>query len=302
MISFSNKIGYDIKTFFEESLELMQVHHSNIVSYFVEEGDFSKEAFGLLDKLENKSQIIYSKLRTNRNKLNNFLDFVIFDQIEDFISVFRSIQNYSRWYKSSIIKGRFKTTTEVNFVLRQNQTLENLSQEIGWQNQDEGALDLALRNKIKETDYDLQGGLIFKFAYQNEKSLKLQTVVDEMTGENLLGKDIQAKLEFKNDDLVYLTPQDTFHQTCEILTNLMKNSNPEFPNDGFDKSAISNKNLMKVRLPSFIRQIYAVAKKDDTIASFSVSDIVESGDSLRIEMQYRSYLNSEPVKKSVYGN
>lgn len=302
MISFANKIGYDIKTFFEEGLELMRVHHSNIVDYFVKEGDFPKEAFSLLDKLENKSQIIYSKLRNNRNKLNNFLDFVIFDQIEDFISVFRSIQNYSRWYKSSIIKGRFKTTAEVNFVLRQNQTLENLSQEIGWQNQDEGALDLALRNKIKETDYDLQGGLVFKFAYQNEKSLKLQTVVDEMTGENLLGKDIQAKLEFKNDDLVYLTPQDTFHQTCEILTNLMKNSNPEFPNDGFDKSAISNKNLMKVRLSSFIRQIYAVVKKDDTIASFSVSDIVESGDSLRIEMQYRSYLNSEPVKKSVYGN
>lgn len=300
--SFSDKLGFDVKQFFQNCFTLLQDYQPKLVTYYTKEGTFPKEAFQLLDKLEAQVPVIYNKLRVNRENFDNYSDFLVFDQIEDFVSIFKTIENYSKWYKSSTIKGRFKQTTEVNFILRQNQTLESFSSEVGWNNREKGALDLALRNQIKETDYDLSGGMVFRFAYQNDKKIELQTVVDEMTGENLLGKDIQSTLEFKNDDLVYLTPADTFLQTCEILTNLMKNSNPEFPDEGFDKSAISNKNIMRVRMSTFIRQMFATVKRDDTIASFSISDVSIDGDALSIEVQYKSYLGGEPVKKAVYGN
>lgn len=301
MVKFSNKIGFDVKTFLEESLYLIQDGQASFVSYYTQGSEFPKDFFDLLDKLLSQTKTIYRKIAINREAFDNYIDFIIFDQIEDFVSMFNLINNYSRWLRSSIIKGRFKNTTEIDFVLRQNQTLEELSNEIGWTSREQGALDLALRNQIKETDYTVDGGLTFKFSYQNDNSFSLQTVVDEMTGENILGKDLQAKFEFKDDDLVALTPSQTFLQTCEILTGLIKNNNPEFPSDGFDKEAISNRNIMKVKLSTFIRQMYAVVSKDDTISSFSITDVVEEKDCLRVEMQYKSYLN-EQIKQSVYGN
>ena len=302
MKPFSERLGYDIQAFLLKSLDLVQNYQTELMNYYTEEGVFPREAFLLLDKLETEATQIYNKVRINREKLTNYMDFVIFDQVEDFVSVFKTIENYSRWLRSSTIKGRFKRTTEVDFVLRQNQTLEAFSAEAGWSDREQGALDLALRNQIKETDYNLNGGMVFKFAYQNDKRIELRTVVDEMTGENLLGKDIQATLEFKGDDLCYLSPRDTFFQTCEILTNLLKNTNPEFPIDGFDKSAISNRNIMRVKMSTFIRQMFSTVKKDDTIASFAISDLAEDGDCLKIEGQYKSYLDSEPVKQVIYGN
>lgn len=299
MENFSDKIQMNIDSFFQESLQLLQDYQPDLVKYYSNEGDFPKKAFDLLDRLENFVSLIYQKVRQNRNNFNNLSDFVVFDQIEDFVSAFRMIENYSKWLRSSVIKGRYKTTTEINYILKQNQTIEDVSAEIGWADREQGFLDLTLRNQIKETDYDLHGGLVFKFAYQNDKALQLETVVDEMVGRNLLGKDFGSKIGFKDDDILYLSPEDTFYQTCEILTGLMKNSNPEFPTDGYDKSSISNKNLMRVRLSTFIRQMYETVAKDDTIASFSITDVVEEDDTLNIIVEYKSYLNAENVKMKV---
>ena len=302
MKNLGDKINFDVRGFFENSLILLQDYQSRLVSYYTNDGDFPKDAFDLLDRLESEVKQIYSKVKVSRSALDKFSDFVVFDQIEDFASTFRVIENYSRWLRSSTIKGRYKRETEIDFILRQNQTLEELSDEIGWDSREKGFLDLTTRNQIKETDYDLSGGLVFKFSYQNEKNFQLVTVVDEMTGENILGKDVARQLRFEEDDLLALSPADTFFQTCEILTGLFKNSNPEFSDDGFDKSAISNRNIMRIRLSTFIRQMYATVSKDDTIASFAISDVREESDCLKIEMQYRSYLSTDPVKTFVYGN
>lgn len=299
MNDFSEKIKIDINGFFQDSLRLLQEYQPSLIEYYSNGGEFPKDAFDLLDKLELQVNSIYQKVKQNRNNFNHYFDFVVFDQIEDFASIFRMIENYSKWLRSSVIKGRYKSTSEIDYVLRQNQTIEEMSAEIGWTNREEGFLDLTLRNQIKETDYDLQGGLVFKFAYQNDKTLQLESVVDEMVGQNLLGKDINAKISFKDNDIFCLTPEDTFFQTCEILTGLMKNHNPEFPEDGFDKSAISNKNLMRVRLSTFIRQMYATVFKDDTIASFSITDVIEDADVLKIIVEYKSYLNIDSVKITV---
>lgn len=296
MKTFSEKIGFDIESFFNDNFSLLQEYQPVLAEYYTKEGEFPKKAFDLLDQLEFNSDLIYRKIQENRYKFDNCSDFEIFDQIEDFISLYRMIENYSKWYRSSTIKGRYKQITEINYILKQNQTLEEVSNEVGWDSREEGALDLALRNQIKEQDYDLQGGLNFRFSYQNDKRLQLESVIDEMTGKNILGKDIAAKLAFQGNDVLYLSPEDTFLQTCEILSGLMKNNNPEFPTDGYDKSAISNRNLMRIRLSTFIRQMYATVAKDDTIKAFSVSDVVEEDDILKIVVQYNSYYNQEPVK------
>lgn len=299
--TFSNIIGIDIKSFFNECLTFVELYNQTLVDYYESGTDFPKNAFDMLDSLSKKLQDISLKISINRDQLTLLSDFEIVDSLENFKSFFSTINNYSRWLRSSLVSGRFKNEVEIKYCLRQNQTLESLSREIGWTDDEQGFLDLSLRNSIKETDYDLNKSLIFNFSYQGSKTLVLNSVIDEMTGERILGKDISKSLQIQDDDLLVLTPEMTFYQSCEILTGLVKNSNPEFPLQGFDKSAISNKNIISNRLPTFIRQLYSVVGNDDTIAQFQVVNTSLEGDTLKIDIEYKSHLNTTS-RQSVYGN
>ena len=93
MKSFSERLGYDIQAFLLKSLDLVQNYQTELMNYYTEEGVFPREAFLLLDKLETEATQIYNKVRINREKLTNYMDFVIFDQVEDFVSGFKTIEN-----------------------------------------------------------------------------------------------------------------------------------------------------------------------------------------------------------------
>lgn len=302
MISRVEKIlEYSLQKFFEDYIAFMTTHKQTISDYYTQDINYPKTAFDTLFDLKNRSSIILEKISSSRDSLVNFSDFEVVDNIETVIHSLEIIENYSRWLRSSLFKGRFKQNTEVDIILKQNQTLEDFSGEIGYSNQDSGAIDIALRNNLKETDFSLEGGIVFKFNYLSQSKLILSSVVDNLSGENVLGKDVYKKITFNVDDLTLLSPQDTFYQTCFILISLLKKDNPEFPNMGFDKSTLSNKNVINNMIPSFIRQLNDIVSKDDSIANFSVTNIIVEKDILRIEVTFRSWLNNE-VKQLTNGN
>lgn len=301
IIRVQNIINYNLQSFFEDYLTLMTKHRQLISSYYTNGTIYPKSSFDFLGDLRNRSYIILEKIASNRDSLSNFSDFEVVDAIESIVNSFDILDNYSRWLRSSLFNGKFRQNAEVDIILKQNQTLEDFSQEIGYINRDIGAIDIALRNNIKETDLTLEGGVIFKFSYLNGEKLILNSVVDNLSGSNLLGKDLASKLTFSSDDLMVLSPEETFYQSCGNLLSLLRKDNPEFPFDGFDKLTLSNRNVVNNMIPSFIRQLYEVVYRDDSIANFSVSDIEVKGDSLRVEVSFRSWLNNE-IKQSINGN
>ena len=297
----SNIIKFDVQSFFEQFIVFATQHRQLISDYYTNGIVYPKSSFDALATLKSYSKIISEKISSNRDYLTNFSDFEVVDKIEEVNHTLEIIDNYSRWLRSSLFKGRFKDSAEINVILRQNQTLESFSEEVGYLDKDKGTIDIAVRNSIKETDTTLDGGVVFRFSYQDKNGLALSSIVDNLSGDNLLGKDISQKLTFTLDDLQTLSPYDTFLQTCSILISLLKKDNPEFPNIGFDKSTISNKNIMNNMLPSFIRQLYNTASQDDSIANFTVSNIFMAEDVLNIEVTFKSWLNNE-VKQTVNGN
>lgn len=299
--TFSNTIGVDVKSLLNDCLKFVSSYNQTLIDYYESGTSFPKTAFDTLDSLTSRMQDIYQKVPIVRVQLNSLADFEVFESLENYMVLFNTMNNYSRWLKSSLVSGRFKNNVEIKFCLRQNKTLEDLSREFGWLDTEQGFLDLSLRNNIREIDYDLNKSLVFNFSYQGAKSLILSTVIDEMTGENILGKDISRKVQIFDNDLLTLSPEQTFHQSCEILTGLMKNSNPEFPLQGFDKSAISNRNIISNRLPTFIRQLYSIVGNDDTIAQFQVVNTSFEKDILKIDIEYKSHLGTTS-KQMVYGN
>lgn len=303
MLSDISKIlNFDLKKFFESYVDFIDSYNQELIKYYTLEGEYPKEGFDTLDSLLLDCVSIYEKINNFRDSLEDYYSFVILDKFEDCYHSLEIINNYSKWLRTSFVKGRFKDTVEVDFILKQNQTLESLSSIIGFEDREKGALELSLRNHIRETDYTTDGGLIFKFSYQNQESLYLNTVVDILTGENILGKDINKFLTFKDNDLLTLSPKETFIQTCSILCGLLKNNNPEFPIQGFDKSSLSNKNVLNNTLPTFIRQFYSTVGRDDTIASFELVNISTEGDALKIEIKFKSLLVDTTEKLVVNGN
>ena len=303
MTNVENIISVDVKSYFNDFINFVGLYQQSIIDYYTLENPYPKQAFDALQRLNYTKEKIYEEISSHRDLLNEYKYFEVVDALEDSFNVLDTFQNYSRWLRSSIVNGKFKESTEVNIILRQNQTLENLSNELGFNNQDEGALQIALRNNLKETDYSNDNqNLVFKFGYQNQTSLYLNSIVDNLTGENILGKDIQKKLEFSVDDLRVLSPSETFQQACNIILNLRKRDNPEFPQLGFDKSFLVNRNVVGSTLPSFIRQLYSIVASDDSIASFQVSKVDLNTDALTVEIIFKSWIGNEIKQYTNNGN
>lgn len=303
MINVQNIINIDVKSYFNDFISFVSQYQQSIIDYYTTESSYPKKAFDNLQELLVIKNKVYEEISSHRNLLNEFKYFEIVDALEDSFAVLDTFQNYSRWLRSSMVNGKFKESTEVNIILRQNQTLEHLSGELGFSNQDEGALQIALRNNIKEIDYSYDNkNLVFNFGYQNQTSLYLNSIVDNLTGENILGKDLQKKLEFSVDDLRVLSPNETFQQACDIILNLRKRDNPEFPQMGFDKTLLVNRNVVGSTLPSFVRQLYSIASSDDSIASFQVSKMDLNSDALTVEIIFKSWIGNEIKQYTNNGN
>lgn len=301
MKSLSDILGIDIRQFLQDSVDFVNNYNQVLIDYLSNGEQYPRDAYITLDNLIARYDQIIKKIGTNRRQIEGLWNFQVIDRIEDMRSLMRIFENYSRWMRSSIVKGRFVNTAEILYVMKQNQTIESFARGAGYESGEAGFLDLTMRNKISEREYDLNGGLTFKFSYQNDNSITLSSVVDNMTGDNLLGKDIAKKFQFIDNDLLTLSPEDTFLQTCGIFVSLTKNTNPEFPLEGFNKETLTNKNVLNNMLPTFIRQMYSIVAKDDTVAAFSITNTSVEGDSLRIDMRFQSHLSYE-AKQSAYGN
>lgn len=290
------------RQFFEDFGKFMQKEHQNIAHYYTQGTEFPKSSFDKLDLLIISSGEIKQKIKDHRDSFNNLYLFEIVDQFEICSSMLDFISNYSKWYQSTSIKGRYQSTSQVSSVLRQNETLENFSTRVGYANGEEGSLDIALKNHIKEEDYSFEGGLVMETSTQIDNgSLVLNTVVDELVGENILGRDIQQKLSFSEDDIVCLTPQETFEQTVRLICKLFKGNNPEFPSSGLDKSFLSNKNGLCIMLPTVMRQLNEIVSTEDTIRNFSIKSIDNRGDVMKIDLEFESVLSNQ-ISQTIDGN
>jgi hypothetical protein len=104
----------------------------------------------------------------------------------------------------------------------------------------------------------------------NFGTFTIGSVIDNIQGESVLGKDLKKVLTFVDDDLESLTPKDTIFQTVEILTNLEKGDVPEFKS--FGRSGGVGSNVHVFALSSVIRQIAEIFATDDTLTGFKVKD------------------------------
>ncbi len=296
---FEGIINYPLIKYFNTFILFFQNDYQNIVDYYSGSSKIvNSTSFSNLKILLSEIDKIFNLITLNKNRLNNYSHWEIIEQIEENHSRLLTIDNLPRWLRSTISKNNFNPNPEVDVALKQNQTLEHISRNIlGSENSNDDWLELALKNDLEEESYTSEGGLVLKANYNNDsQGFEIQTIVDTVQGEKILGIDLDKKITFDSDenDLKVLSPRETFIQSVRILSNLKQGDNPENPDDGINDKLTIGSNVNAISFPILFKQLIALFSSDDTFSNFTIISIKREQDGVFLEFSVQSRLNENP--------
>lgn len=290
---FEQLTQYPLSFFLRNFADFVKRDFNNIVNYY--SGDINSlnsSSFNNLKGLREEVDILFSIISLNKNLFSNYKWWILISQIENVDSSLSTVDNSSKWLRSTISKGNFNPNPEVDIPFSQGQTLESLERDIlGSSDWNNSWTSLAVKNDLREEDYTSEAGFLVKANFDYTfNNFKILSIVDNPIGEKVLGLDFHKKLQFVDNDLLTLSPKDTFYQNAYILINLRQYGNPEFFKQGLDPKLVVGSNVNSLTYPVIFRQLTALFKADDTIKSFQIISINRLQDSVSIEFQIESRL------------
>jgi hypothetical protein len=284
--AFERITKYDIRKYFESFVEFAQEGALYIYDYYSGELTiYPSNSFDDLNRLKLRSSQLIEMFVLNSSSFDTYEYWTLMELVEDSKSKLDTISNYSRWLRSPIKEGLYGKGVEVDYVVTEGQTLENVSDDIqGSEDAQNEWVDLALRNQLIEEDYTPDGGTILKIKSNNGQSLFLNSVVDNIdTVDKTFGLDIDRVITYEDNDLKVLTYRDTIHQAADILAGLKQGDNPFHPLDGRDEKGLLGVNYASISYPIISRQLITTFAKDDTFSTINISDIRREQDGVYFE-------------------
>lgn len=291
---------YPLGDYLNKFTEFIDNGRSDILDYYG--GAVSKPNESSFTKLKNlleEGSRIDELTDLHRDRLNNGAFWELVEVISDIQSSLWTIDNASKWLRSAISKNNFNPNTELQHVLNQLQTLESIAEEVGSSDRDNDWVTIALRNDLAEDQYTTKGGNLLLAGYKNKASIKLDSVVDNITGENVYGIDLDQKIQFIDNDLLALSYRDTIFQSVSILSTLKQGQTPEFPEDGIQSDLIVGSNRSAISYPILMKQYYNTFRRDDTLKSLTITKIEAQVDQLTVEFNIRTRLDETIIKEAV---
>ena len=279
---FKKTTGYDIEKFFNDYIFFVQNYYQNIINYY-NGSDIDQTSFNYLDYLK-KEVVKIEPLIDQYNNTFNTTDFwSVNNTFSDIQTKLETCDNMGRWMRSSRV-GRYSSTVTLPHIQKQNETLEKISKDAGFADQDSWA-DLSLSNQVIEEDYTNTGRKLLNVRIPNNSSFNLENIVDYLTSENVYGKDIINKIEIQSDGgLSTVSGKDSLRQTFKTIMSTIKGSIPEFSNDGVPDYVFgTNKNV--IQYPIIFRSLLAMIQKDKRFTGLELLDINKNQDSVFMSFQ-----------------
>lgn len=285
---YNHILNIDLLDYFIKFLDFINNDSNNIINYYSGKIDLNEDSFKKLDNLIFNFSELINLIILNKNQFNLVQDWEILDKIEEIYNQLILLSNISKFLKSSIVKGNFNLGLTIDYGLKYQENLEKVSNNIGNINFQNDWIDLAIKNDLIEEDYIPEGGVLLKVTFNSLIQISdITSVIDNIDNKDKIkGIDIYKILTFENNDLKNLNYDETLNQTLDILFNLKKEDNPEFPDDGYDKNIIGG-NLNTLQFPTFFRQLVSLFKKDDSIDSLTLKNIKRDNDSFYMEYEIK---------------
>lgn len=291
---FTRITKYPLNQYLDQYITFIERGREDILNYYSGSVDKpNKDSFNQLENLLKQSEQIDQATTNHRNQLNNASYWELIDLLGEVKTSLQTTYNSSKWMRSVISKNNFSPKVEVDHVLKQSQTIENVASQSGYIDYQNDWTKIALRNDLKEEQYSLQGGNNLLIAFENSQSIFINSVVDNIVGQKIYGKDIDRKLTFIDNDLKALTYEETIKQSVNILARLRQQQTPEFVEDGIESSIVVGSNRSNIAYPILYRQLYSTFRKDDTLKSLSITNISSEKQALIIEFSVETRLGEQ---------
>jgi len=280
---FKNITGYNLSDFFSNYVDFINGKYNNIVSYYEGNSGIDKAAFLELDNLVKEADKIVDLLSNNTVNLSSNVEFwELLENFENAQDKLYTIKNTPKWSRSSYVND-FDRNTNVTFITKENQNLEDVSSQLGYDTPQDDWVNLAIKNDLSESDYDIEdGGALLKVTYANNSFINIQSVVDIMQGLNGLGKDIDRNITISDNDIKVLSNEDTLNQAIKMKLEIRKGSVPEFPTIG--TQIVEGSSSSFLQYPILFRQLSQLFRLDDTIKSIEITDIRKDKDAVFIDI------------------
>jgi len=297
---FEEITNFDAISFIQAYVDFLQKDLSKIQLFFSGQvKNNSQDAFDNLKQLRITVEDFYSTFRSFEIQLWSFKWWDLLEEIERIEHTISLMENMSKWMRSSILNSSFSQDQLADSNLIQGETLADFSRtREGSSDPNNDWYELALLNDLTEEEYTTDGGNLLYYKKRNGPILFIESVVDNIIGETILGLDIQQTMEFADDDLVVLSHKDTFYQAVDILATLKKGDNPEFYEIGLQPGVTAGSNINSIGFPVILRQMSESFGTDDTIRTSEVTEIRRDQDALFIDFEVES-MNSDTTIASV---
>jgi hypothetical protein len=278
---FKKVTGYDIQSFLYNYTVFAGTYYNQIVRFY-NGGDIDRTAFNFFDDLKTESSKIESLIDQYSYSFNNTDFWQIEDMFSDIQCRLSTVDAMSRWQRSSRL-NRYSASINIDYIQSQNQTLENISSRTGSADPDNW-VNIALDNQVIEEDYTMNGGKLLKLTFKNNLNFNLTNIVDNLSSDNLYGKDIKSTLSIIDSDIVCIYGKEAVEQSFGTIITTIKGSIPEFPEDGMPDYLFSgNQNILQY--PILFRSISSMLSKDDRFNSLEILDIAKDQDNVFIKLQ-----------------
>ena len=280
--SFKSKTGYNVRALLEKYTEFTRSHYQNIVSYY-NGAEIDRESFRFYEDLRADLERMEAMIDQYSNSFDTTDFWTLNNSLSDMLTVMETCENMGRWQRSSR-QNTFSTNIKVQHIQKQNETIERISRDAGFSDEENWS-KIAIQNQIIEEDYTNKGGKLLTVSLPNSQNFTLDNIVDYLSSDNIYGKDVVKKLEIMSDgDLNIVSGRDNLEQIFTILLNTLKGSIPEFPEDGIpDYIFGANENI--IQYPIIFRSLLSMLQKDRRFTSLDIIDIKKDQDSIFIELQ-----------------
>lgn len=289
---FENATGYNIKAFFEDFALFCNSYYPLIVGYYTGQANVSVgDSFGRLDTLMKQTREIEPLFTLKANSLTGISSWELLDTFTECQTKLWTINNSSRWLRSAII-GRYGSNIALNRVLKTREDFEIVANELGSNDPQNAWFDIAKNNFVEEEDYDTSNsGGMFKINIRQSGNFDIPNIVDNLTTDKILGKDMDVNFRFENNDIAVVEYDLAVKQAFNTILHCVKGAIPEFLDYGIPND-IPGSSVNAVQYPSLFKHIMNMFQRDARWVQVNLLDVYRENDNIFMKLSAKTVTNN----------
>lgn len=291
-----------ITSYLKEVVIFFSSSYNALVDYYLGNvQEVPKLSLSQLADLSLQSEQYLAVFTLNASQFKNLKWWDLLEILDEIDNRLQTSLNLNKWTRSSITKDNYSQYIQLPYVVKPNQSLERISQDIlNDPNPTDDWYNIAVENDLNEEDYTAQGGALVDLKMKQLQSAStITSVVATMINNNLYGKDIDRYFHFEDEDSAVLSTEDTILQSVEILSRLKQNDNPDYPFDGLQAGVSAGVNRASLNFPVIQRQYAATFATDDSLKNFTITSLSIQQNGLLMDYTVTTQFNTIIEQQSI---